>query len=958
MNPERWQKLDELFHSALEHQSDARVAFLAAACDRDDELLQELESMLTHHQQAEDFMELPAYGIEAQSIVGAERSSQTLVGKTLCSYDVISELGRGGMGDIYLAFDKVLHRKVALKFLRDDLTADKPRLHRFNQEARAASALNHPNILTIYEAGEFEGLQFIATEFVEGRTLREVMSSGQLNVGQILDIANQIASALLTAHSAGIVHRDIKPENVMARPDGYIKIVDFGVAKLIEKQTTDDNEPTAFKTERGVTVGTVCYMSPEQVRALEVDERTDVWSLGVVLYEMLAGKGPFEGETSGDVIANILKSEPTPLLLPETPGWTALKRLIEKAIAKDRTNRYHSMAELLTDLREIKLKPELMPQVASITGNKRQRSKGFLILLIGLMSSLLLVGGYRLYRYREQRGQSSTVVHPSQMTVRRFTTYGGLPLRAVISPDGRSLAYIQRLNNKNSLWLGEVDTNISSPLYQQADLEVVEPTFAPDGNSIYFLTAGEQHPNGMLKRMSVLGGDVIDLIPNVQTPVALSADGRHIAMLLRDSELKQTSIVTCDAADGRNQQTLVTRTWPDDFTIDSLTWSPDGQRIGFSAHKEGTRDEILAVKLADRSISRIGSRNWATVDDLLWLSDGSLLAVANQNVGERRREIWLVTTSGEPRQITNDQNIFLLPQLSVSANGRLIAMHGHIASEIWIAPDGEARHARRVLQGVVPRYEGVDGLTWTPDQRLLYTVYVGNSLVIWSMDRDGSNLRQLTKGKPNTSDSYVSATVDGRFLTFQSNLSGELEIWRANVDGGDLRQLTHGGNNLQPSLSPDGHWVIYTSVRDGKSTLWRISIDGSDQKQLTNKPSKWPQVSHDGKYIAYVEASESKSRRLAIMTFAGGEPVKTFAVAEGGLIGRLVFRWTPDSKGIIYRVDPKGLWRQDLESEKATPVRGFEDAILQNLAWSLDGKNLAYTVGLPTQEIMLIENFK
>jgi len=226
------------------------------------------------------------------------------------------------------------------------------------------------------------------------------------------------------------------------------------------------------------------------------------------------------------------------------------------------------------------------------------------------------------------------------------------------------------------------------------------------------------------------------------------------------------------------------------------------------------------------------------------------------------------------------------------------------------------------------------------------------------MDRDGSNLRQLTKGKPNTSDSYVSATVDGRFLTFQSNLSGELEIWRANVDGGDLRQLTHGGNNLQPSLSPDGHWVIYTSVRDGKSTLWRISIDGSDQKQLTNKPSKWPQVSHDGKYIAYVEASESKSRRLAIMTFAGGEPVKTFAVAEGGLIGRLVFRWTPDSKGIIYRVDPKGLWRQDLESEKATPVRGFEDAILQNLAWSLDGKNLAYTVGLPTQEIMLIENFK
>jgi Tol biopolymer transport system component len=616
------------------------------------------------------------------------------------------------------------------------------------------------------------------------------------------------------------------------------------------------------------------------------------------------------------------------------------------------------MAELLTDLREIKLQPELMPQVARITGNKKRRSKGFLILLVGLMSSLLLVGGYRLYRYRELRGQTATVVHPSQMTVRRFTTYGGLPLRAAISSDGRSLAYIQRLNNKNSLWLGDVDTNNSSPLYQQADLEVIEPTFAPDGNSIYFITAGEQHPNGMLKRMSVSGGDVIDLIPNVQSPVALSTDGRHIAMLLRNSELKQTSIVTCDAADGRNQQTLVTRTWPDDFTIDSLTWSPDGQRIAFSVHREGARDEILSVKLADRSIRRIGSRNWATVDGLLWLSDGSLIAVATENVGERRREIWIVSTTGEPRQITDDQNIFLLPQLSVSANGRLTVMHGHITSEIWIAPDGEAQHARRVLQGVVPRYEGVDGLTWTPDQRLLYTAYVGNSLVIWSMDRDGNNLKQLTQGKPNTSDSYVSATADGRFLIFQSNRSGELEIWRANVDGGDLRQLTHGGNNQQPSLSPGGQWVIYASVRDGKSTLWRVSIDGSDQKQLTDNPSKWPQVSPDGKYIAYVEAVEAKRSRMAIMSFEGGEPMKMFAVADGGLVGRLVFRWTPDSKGIMYKVAPKGLWRQDLESETATPVRGFEDAILQNLAWSLDGKNLAYTVGPGTQEIMLIENFK
>ena len=286
---------------------------------------------------------------------------RSIVGKQIGHYQVLSRIGRGGMGEVFLAQDTSLGRKVALKLLRSEFTHNEERLRRFRQEAQAASALNHPNILTIHEIGYEDPLHFMATEYVEGETLRQHIYRACMSLGQALDVAVQVASALAAAHQAGIIHRDIKPENVMLRTDGYVKVLDFGLAKLTEPKTVDTGAPTLLQveTEPGVVMGTVSYMSPEQARGMDVDARTDIWSLGVMVYEMAAGRQPFEGETASDVMSLILQKEPLPLAhsLPEVPG--ELERIVRKALRKDKEERYQTIKDLLIDLRNLRKELEL-----------------------------------------------------------------------------------------------------------------------------------------------------------------------------------------------------------------------------------------------------------------------------------------------------------------------------------------------------------------------------------------------------------------------------------------------------------------------------------------------------------------------------------------------------------------------------------------------------------------------
>src|SRR5437667_6804614 len=392
MKAERWKQVDDLFQSALDRAPGERAAFLHEACHGDEGLRREVESLLTSYERSENFIEVPAFEA-APELVTNDRPG-ALVGKLIGHYRIESLIGVAGMGEVYVARDERLGRKAALKLLPDRLTTDETQLSRFKNEARSASALNHPNILTVYEIGTEGNRQFIATEFIEGITLRVSIARGRINPHMALEIAVQVASALAAAHEAGVVHRDIKPENIMMRPDRYVKVLDFGIAKLTEQRLASDDhtvETTApLQTRPGLVLGTARYMSPEQARGQKVDVRTDIWSLGVVFYERVGGIPPFRGDTPSDCIASILTTEPPPLSGVLTDVPLKLESILQKALRKSSDERYQTINEMLADLRLLKEEleadsslPQTKARAESIVSKIKRHKRGMLFTLAG-----------------------------------------------------------------------------------------------------------------------------------------------------------------------------------------------------------------------------------------------------------------------------------------------------------------------------------------------------------------------------------------------------------------------------------------------------------------------------------------------------------------------------------------------------------------------------------------------
>ena len=469
LTAERLQKIKELFHATLERNPAERAAFLDVTCEGDDEMRSEIESLLATHYQPDSLIDKTAFEVAADLLTAD--SPAVAVGRTIGAYKITRQIGRGGMGEVYLAQDTRLGRRVALKMLPARFTSDKERLRRFQQEARAASALNHPNIITIHEVGQIDEAHFIATEFVEGHTLRSALERGAVKTLDALDIAIQVASALRAAHEAGIVHRDIKPENIMIRPDGYVKVVDFGLAKLSEPKTaTDDTGAsfTAVDTNPGVVMGTVSYMSPEQARGLAVDARTDIFSLGVVLYETIAGRKPFQGTTTSDIIVAILEKDPAPLSSHNAEAPAEIESIIFKALDKSVKRRYQTAGELIDDLRKLKqdidiqariensstedlltavsartgsgqesAKPATTSGVGSVTGAARLNKKGVAVALAALLSIAAVVVGLLLFA-EPRKTIDSIAVMP-------FANAGGDP-NAEYLPDGVTESIINNLS--------------------------------------------------------------------------------------------------------------------------------------------------------------------------------------------------------------------------------------------------------------------------------------------------------------------------------------------------------------------------------------------------------------------------------------------------------------------------------------------------------------------------------
>src|SRR5438067_904090 len=390
MEPGRWARITEIYHATIARPPEERASFVGQECHGDESLRKQVEAMVKSHERSGDFIESPAFAIAPELLI--DEQTVDMIGQSIGHYRIASLLGVGGMGQVYLARDERLGRKTALKLLPEHLTVDETQLGRFKNEARSASALNHPNILTVYEIGAEGNRQFIATEFIEGMTLRASLSGGRMNLHTALEIAVQVASALAAAHEAGVVHRDIKPENIMLRPDGYAKVLDFGIAKLIEQRPPSDRyevgTTAVLQTRPGLVLGTGQYMSPEQTRGQKVDARSDIWSLGVVLYEMVGGIPPFRGETPSDCIASILKTEPPPLsdVLSDVP--LKLESILQKALRKNSDERYQTIKEMLSDLRNLKVEreaegssPQIKARVESIVSKIKRHKRGVLLTL-------------------------------------------------------------------------------------------------------------------------------------------------------------------------------------------------------------------------------------------------------------------------------------------------------------------------------------------------------------------------------------------------------------------------------------------------------------------------------------------------------------------------------------------------------------------------------------------------
>lgn len=991
MTPERWKKAKEIFHAALERAPEDRSAFLADACDGDQSLRREVESLIASHEQSGKFIDSPAYEAAAELLI--EDKAELKSGQRFASYEIASFISRGGMGEVYLAQDRRLNRKVALKVLPASLTKEADRLRRFEQEARAASALNHPNIITIYEIVKVDSTHVIATEFVEGRTLRQVLSAEALDLSEALDIAIQIADALTAAHKAGIIHRDIKPENVMLRPDGYVKVLDFGLAKLSEQSsaTVAAEAPTRqVRTGSGVVIGTAGYMSPEQARGKEVDARSDVFSLGAVIYEMVSGQKPFDGETPSDTLAAILKTDPPPIseFLPDAPP--ELVRIVNKTLRKDREERYQFVKELLIDLRTLKqdldfqekmgiARPsrpiktgtdtvvdtpktsEIRNAISTITDSitieiKRHRIAAMAALVVVL--AVLAGGAYALYRYLRR-----PVVHFATTKVTRLTNTGKV-IDATLTPDGRYVLYVLSDARKQSVWIRQVTTANDKVVVQPADVGVFGITVSRDGNDLYYVIK-QNLDKGTLYRVPIFGGTPVKILEWIDAPVSFSPDGKQMAVIRGNYPNEGESALMIVNADGTGERVLARRKRPEGFVPIFFTgpsWSSDGELIAATVFSVSGPSHVIAFRVSNGKEQDLTPAGKPFIGRAEWLRDMSgLLMVAGNNSGDA--QVWFISYPDRSMQpVTNDLNQHRSIGLSDAADKFVTVVSSGLVN-IWVAPGGDAKQAVQLPVGNLGFYQqGGNAVAWTPDGRIVFSSNESSSIDIWIMDPDGQNRKQLTSNSARNVGGVV--TPDGQTIVFTSTRSGTSAIWRMNIDGSNPRQVSRGISDGLPSISPDGKWVVYTSVGPTKPTIWKVSIEGGDARELTSRVSTNGIVSPDGKYVAYLYPEShdpfAPGNRIAIIPFEGGDPIKTFSF-PGATRLLTITQWSPDGKSVLYNLtvnNVTNLWSQPLDGGPAKQVTDFKDSLMSGFAWSRDGKTLACARGIQLRDAVLISEGK
>lgn len=970
MDPERLRQVEELYHAALELPATERESFIQERCDNDEELRRELETLLAVKKSSNNFFEKPPLSLAAQMFAEKDKKSN-LAGQEISHYKIIKLLGAGGMGEVYLAEDTKLQRRIALKIVTAQFEHDVERIERFKKEARAISALNHPNIITIYAIEETETGNFIATEFIDGQTLRERIADGPLPWQEAVKIALQITRALKSAHSVGIIHRDIKPANIMIRRDGIVKVLDFGLAKLTARDSGDFQ--TREHTAPNRVMGTINYMSPEQILGEPVDARTDIFSFGVVLYEMLSGVAPFQGASDAAIYnATLNKIQPS-LCELNSDIPSALDHIVKGAMEKDRERRYQSISELRTDLKSILRDSQTgsLDNAVTKTNIPAIKTKGVEVtksrrpavwLLAPLLILVLAFGVYWKYFWVP----TSSVTHFQTIKLDVLTAHG-LAESVAISPDGKYIAYAKDEDGKQSLWLRQTasagDTQIVPPGPTKYDYL----RFSRDGNFLYFVGVEGVGQQSSLFQITTLGRNQRKLITGVDSQISFSPEGNKIAFI-RVSPPDQSIIIAEEQ--GGNERVLITRKEPKVYG-DEVSWSPDGKLIAVPTLTRGATyaGGMAVVDVATGAETPVPLREekLLRISQLAWVNDGKGLIYTPYaaDMGQRYQIRYAAFPSGEVQNVTNDLSSY--EDFSLTADSQtMVAIQREYSMGIWLTLAADFSSAVSINSKTAAD-DGERGITWTRDGRIVFVSSEGGAQNIWRMDADGSNPKPLTTDY-KVGKIFPTLSVGGESITFLGRAVDPVtkELVRGNTffqmdpEGQNVRQVVGSNDCAFAPASANQDWVVYTSRAEGKFRIWKTPLKGGDPIQLTDIDSIAPAISRDGKLIAYFITEKGAPLKLGIISIDGGSPLKTFDLpATTNRTAGLA--WNKTSNGILF-VNTLGItsniWTQLINGSKPTPLTSFKEFQIAAFALNPEGNRLAIARGSRNRDIVLIKNVR
>jgi serine/threonine protein kinase len=997
MKPERWRRIEQLYHTALKLAADQRSAFLKAECGEDGALRKEVESLLSYEKSAAEFIESPAFDVAARLMAEDENPTQkhsSIRGLSPPRFRVLEKLGAGGMGVVYKAEDTKLRRVVALKFLPPELSRDPQALERFQREAYAASALNHPNICTVYDVDEYVGQPFIAMELLEGQTLEQRIGGKPLPIVEVLDLAIQISDALEAAHTRGIIHRDIKPSNIFVTNRKHAKILDFGLAKDTSGRQLATALPTASLNEDnlttpGLAIGTVAYMSPEQARGEDLDTRTDLFSFGAVLYEMATGRAPFCGSTSAVIFEAVLNKTPVPAASMNAEIPDKLGEIISKALEKDRDLRYQVASEMRSDLRRLKrdsesgrslAKPVAENQVIPFA-NAKTRPSGVAVwlrqhwLLLTVLLSIMFIVLVAVLWFVELRPAAKREIQQRQLTTNSFEN----PVKSgAISPDGRYLAY----SDAKRIYLKLIQTGETVVIPDPDNLkgEKIDwetgPWF-PDNTR--FLAAS--HASNLTHTptaeetsiwvVSILGRPPRKLRDHAEL-YSISRDGSLIAFGTNRGKFGNREIWVM-GPNGEEARKFFDS--EENTAICCLSWSPTGERI-FYVFTDKDGDRLVSRAVQGGAITTVfSSSELSRINELSWFPDGRLLYSQEEpgsffgsacNLWEMRLDQHI----GKPRdkrQLTNWSG-FCMDNFSATADGKNMVLRkwvGHLTSYVG---DLAAGGSRLLNVRHFPLSETSDGVAdWISDSKAI--ILVSNRTGKFAVYRQALNEDTAEPIVPEGYGRNPRVTPDGKWILYFAKTgaaptrAAEL-VMRVSINGGPAERLftaVTGTLLMSCARVPSGLCVLAGSTEDRKeaivSALDPLQGLGAELTRFAvdpNADSWWLDLSPDATRIA---ATPSSAGPLYIYSLRG-QPTQRIEIKNWSNL--LNFSWTADGKGLFVVAGTKGgrvVLHVDLQGN-AAPL--WEDAGGSGETVAVpspDGRHLAIQGWTTSGNLWMLENF-